>query len=136
MKPSAICVVQYQPGINKFVGLDCAKGRGITFPGGKLEPGELYSECAARELQEETGLTVDPRLLTHIYESPISQGCPTNGFTYYCHAFHVFWEDIQGDMEWTPEGQPAWHRQADFMESSFRQYYEAMFQRMQNMVLA
>ena len=32
--------------------------RGISFPGGHVEPGESFYESAVREAKEETGLTV------------------------------------------------------------------------------
>jgi ADP-ribose pyrophosphatase YjhB (NUDIX family) len=39
-------------------------------PGGILEVGETLSACAAREAQEETGLTVEPWRLTGVYSGP------------------------------------------------------------------
>ena len=36
---------------------------GVTFPGGHVEPGESFTQSVIREVQEETGLTVEhPRL--------------------------------------------------------------------------
>ncbi|MCL2409555.1 MAG: 8-oxo-dGTP diphosphatase [Oscillospiraceae bacterium] len=34
------------------------KWPGLSFPGGKVDPGESFYDCAAREIKEETGLTV------------------------------------------------------------------------------
>ena len=36
---------------------------GITFPGGHVEPGESFTESVIREVQEETGLTVEDPVL-------------------------------------------------------------------------
>jgi 8-oxo-dGTP diphosphatase len=37
-------------------------------PGGKPEPGETYAEAAAREVEEEVGIVVDPTDLTPLTE--------------------------------------------------------------------
>jgi 8-oxo-dGTP pyrophosphatase MutT (NUDIX family) len=41
---------------------------GITPFGGSAEPGETPPQCAARELEEETGLKVDPAALRYLGE--------------------------------------------------------------------
>lgn len=38
-------------------------GKGITFPGGHVEPGESLQEAVIREMQEETGLTISAPVL-------------------------------------------------------------------------
>jgi len=44
---------------NRAVVIDRIKDwKGLSFPGGHLEDGESLTECAAREILEETGLTV------------------------------------------------------------------------------
>ena len=45
-------------------------GRGWSLPGGFMEPGETVVECLVREVQEETGLDVEPERLVGIYSDP------------------------------------------------------------------
>lgn len=41
-----------------------------SIPGGGMEPGESIAETAVREVQEETGLEVQPEYLVGIYSNP------------------------------------------------------------------
>jgi ADP-ribose pyrophosphatase YjhB (NUDIX family) len=45
-------------------------GRGWSLPGGVMEPGERLAACAIREVQEETGLEVEPLRLIGVYSDP------------------------------------------------------------------
>lgn len=45
-------------------------GRGWSLPGGILEPAERVVDCLVREVQEETGLHVEPVRLIGVYSDP------------------------------------------------------------------
>lgn len=50
-------------------------------PGGRIEPGESVSQAAAREVKEETGLTVEITCLIGVYSEPTGRivTFPNNG---------------------------------------------------------
>ena len=48
--------------------------RGLTFPGGHVEPGESFIESVIREVREETGLTIADPVLCGIKQFPTESG--------------------------------------------------------------
>lgn len=48
--------------------------RGFTLPGGHVEPGESVVDAVVREMQEETGLTVENPKLCGVKQFPIEGG--------------------------------------------------------------
>ena len=108
-----ICVVEKE---GRYLAIECSKGRGIIMPGGKWEFGEKYTETAARELEEETGLKADPKHLEYIWMGPDGDG-------YMVLAFNLSYSHIvmQEPVE-TPEGKPLWAEEKDFLNSKYAAY--------------
>ncbi|MBO4324149.1 MAG: 8-oxo-dGTP diphosphatase [Lachnospiraceae bacterium] len=48
--------------------------QGYTLPGGHVEPGESFVDAVVREMQEETGLTIEKPKLVGIKQFPIDGG--------------------------------------------------------------
>lgn len=84
--------------IRKKRGLGAGK---INGPGGRVEPGETPAAGAARELQEELGVTpVEPvRVGDHRFQF-------VDGYSTYVHVYRAF--DVQGTPVETDEAIPIW----------------------------
>ena len=70
----------------------------IDFPGGEVEPEEIPEAAVAREIQEETGLLVDPNKLKKLFAKQ------------YQHTTHVLFEaklaepDAKAALSWEHKG--------------------------------
>ncbi len=108
MKLACIAMVKRN---GKIIGVD--QGRGITMPGGKMEEGETFVECARRELREETGLEGTNFKL--IFQAPDGFGFYVLAFSAEATDFNVSGENVMVETDWE-----------ELKQSRFKAYYELM----------
>ncbi len=84
--------------IHKKRGLGAGK---INGPGGRVEPGESFPECAVREMQEELRVTPlrPERVGIHRFQF-------VDGYSTYVHVFRA--PDLEGEPAETDEAKPTW----------------------------
>lgn len=107
MKIGACAFVQNEK--NEILAIRCRKGRGLILAGGKMEKSDLtYRHCAARELEEETGVRVNPSDATLVHH-----GLGSTGKTYvYAYKFNHY---DDSNMRKTKEGTPVWVHVSEIM---------------------
>jgi len=83
--------------------------KGLSFPGGHIEDGESFYDCAVREVKEETGLEVRNLKFcgfVHWYNNQ-------TGDRYFTYFYKT--ADFSGDLiDETDEGKVFWARLSDF----------------------
>jgi 8-oxo-dGTP pyrophosphatase MutT (NUDIX family) len=119
MKIGAIAVIPYSHG---FLGLQCAKGRGLILPGGtyEREKDSSYQDTAIRETVEEVG--VIPHGLQYIWHGP-------DGGDYTTFAFLANW--YSGEPRASNEGVPQVVQWDDLFKSDFGAYYLILYEIME-----
>lgn len=63
---------------------------GICFPGGHVEPGESFVASVIREVQEETGLTIQDPILCGVKQFPREDGARYVVAAIPCHPLHWY----------------------------------------------
>ena len=91
---------------------------GITFPGGHVEPGESFTQSVIREVQEETGLTVEDPILCGTKQFQTLTDARYVVFFYKASKFHgTLQSSDEGEVYWIPRSDLAMQNLApDMME--------------------
>lgn len=86
--PSVVAIIRQG---SRLLFIDRVDGKGLGLPGGIVFPGESYAACLAREVREETGLSV----------VSATEVCRVRAARYYQ-------VDVSGELRDSWEGRPVW----------------------------
>jgi 8-oxo-dGTP diphosphatase len=89
-------------------------------PGGKVDSGETPDEAAARELYEETGLTITDLSLIHQRTSPGEDDYVT----------YVYTGKVSGEIDTDEEGVVQWVDIQTLLDGPFGEYNRGLFEKL------
>lgn len=115
------CIAVIPMGYDRYLGIECAKGRGDILPGGKYEASIdlTFHDTAKREAKEEVGITCHN--LEYLWHAPDGNS------DFICFAFLATSFSGRIPLQ-TGEGKPKIVYRQALLESYFKAYYRILFE--------